>query len=85
MEQSKAIARIFSTNIPEMPPFRTWAALMIVKIGLSQRNWSASLVMDNLLNRFYYEYLSNYRDPFASGEKIPEPGRNFFGQLKYDF
>ena len=68
-----------------MPPFRTWAELMIVKIGLIQQKRSASPVMDNLLNRFYYEYLSYYRDPFASGGKIPEPGRNFFGQLKYNF
>jgi len=118
---AKPAAGIFSTNIPEMPPFRTWAALrysykwgfaeiggtgsgrqslvdtdlhetptsgyalMSIKIGLIHRKWSASVVIDNLLNQFYYEYLSYYRDPFASGEKIPDPGRNFFVQVKYNF
>jgi len=58
---------------------------MIVKIGLIQQKRSASPVMDNLLNGFYHEDISNYRDPFASGKKISEPGRNFLGQLKYNF
>jgi iron complex outermembrane receptor protein len=56
-----------------------------VKLGLLYRRWTASFVVDNLLNRFYYENLSYYRDPFASGVKIPEPGRNFLGQVKYSF
>ncbi len=117
----KPEAGVFNTNLPEMPPFRTWAALrythhwgfaeiggtgverqglvdtdlhetptagyglLNVKLGLLWRNWTASIVVDNLLNRFYYENLSYYRDPFASGVKIPEPGRNFFGQVKYGF
>jgi len=117
----KPEAGIFDTNLPEMPPFRTWAALrythhwsfaevggtgvgrqglvdtdlhetptagyglLNVKLGLLCRKWSASIMVDNLLNRFYYENLSYYRDPFASGVKIPEPGRNFFGQVKYSF
>jgi len=117
----KPEAGVFSTNLPEMPPFRTWAALrythhwgfvevggtgvgrqglvdtdlhetptpgyglMNAKLGLLLRKWTASLVVDNLLNRFYYENLSYYRDPFASGTKIPEPGRNFFAQVRYSF
>jgi iron complex outermembrane receptor protein len=117
----KQEAGVFSSTLPEMPPFRTWAALrythqwgfaeiggagvgrqelvdtdlnetptpgyglLNVKLGLLWRKWSASLVVDNLLNRFYYENLSYYRDPFASGVKVPEPGRNFFGQVKYRF
>ena len=59
--------------------------LLSVKLGLLCRKWTASIVVDNLLNRFYYENLSYYRDPFASGVKIPEPGRNFFAQVKYGF
>ena len=117
----KPEAGVFNTNLPEMPPFRTWAALryahkwgfaeiggtgvgrqglvdtdlhetptpgyglLNVKLGLLWRKWTASIVVDNLLNRFYYENLSYYRDPFASGVKIPEPGRNFFTQVKYSF
>ncbi len=117
----KPEAGVFSTNVPEMPPFRTWAALrythhwgfaevggtgvgrqglvdtdlhetptpgyglLNVKLGLLWRNWTASILVDNLLDRFYYENLSYYRDPFASGVRVPEPGRNFFGQLRYSF
>ncbi len=117
----KPEAGVFSTNLPEMPPLRTWVALrythhwgfaevggmgvwrqglvdtdlnettipgyglLNVKLGLLYRKWTASIVVDNLLNRFYYESLSYYRDPFASGEKIPEPGRNFFVQVRYSF
>lgn len=117
----KPQAGVFNTNLPEMPPFRTWAALrythrwgfaeiggtgvgrqglvdtdlhetptagyglLNVRLGLLWRKWTASVVVDNLLNRFYCENLSYYRDPFASGVKIPEPGRNFFGQVKYGF
>jgi iron complex outermembrane receptor protein len=118
---AKPEAGVLSTSLPEMPPFRTWAAvrythkwgfaevggtgvgrqgrvdsdlhetptagygLLDVKLGLLFQKWTASFVLDNLLNRFYYENLSYYRDPFASGVKIPEPGRNFFGQVKYSF
>jgi iron complex outermembrane receptor protein len=114
-------AGVFNTNVPEMPPFRTWAALRYMhhwgfaefggtgvgrqglvdtdlnetptpgygllnaKLGLLYQKWTASFVVDNLLDRFYYENLSYYRDPFASGVKVPEPGRNFFGQMKYSF
>jgi iron complex outermembrane receptor protein len=114
-------AGVFNTNLPEMPPLRTWAALrythrwgfvevggtgvgrqglvdtdlnetptpgyglLNAKLGVLYRKWTASFVVDNLLNRFYYESLSYYRDPFASGVKVPEPGRNFFGQVKYSF
>ncbi len=59
--------------------------LMDVKLGVSYGKLFASFVVDNLFNRYYYEYLSYFRDPFASGVKIPEPGRNFFGQLKVSF
>lgn len=56
-----------------------------MKLGLLCRKWTASIVVDNLPNRYDYESLSYYRDPFASGVKIPEPGRNLFGQVKYNF
>jgi iron complex outermembrane receptor protein len=56
-----------------------------VKLGLLWRKWAASIVVDNLLDRFYYENLSYYRDPFASGVKVPEPGRNFLAQVRYSF
>jgi iron complex outermembrane receptor protein len=53
------------------------------RIGFNFRKFSASFDIDNLLDRYYLEYLSYYRDPFASGVKIPEPGRTLFVQLRY--
>lgn len=60
-------------------------ALLNCKLGITHGRWSASFTLDNLLNRFYYEYLSYYRDPFAAGVKVPEPGRNVFAQVRYSF
>lgn len=121
MNDRKPEAGVMSTNLPEMPPLRTWAALryaykylfaevggtgvarqslvdrdlketptagyglMNLKLGVTYRKLNVSLAVDNLLNRFYYEHLSYYRDPFSSGVKVPEPGRNLFGQFKYSF
>jgi len=59
--------------------------LLNLKLGATYKKWSASFAVDNLTNRFYSEYLSYYRDPFAAGVKVPEPGRNFFAQLRYSF
>lgn len=59
--------------------------LLNVKLGFTYRKLSASFTVDNLLDHFYYEYLSYYRDPFAAGVKVPEPGRNVFAQLRYSF
>jgi iron complex outermembrane receptor protein len=60
-------------------------ALLNFKLGLTLRQWSASLTADNLLDRYYFEYLSYYRNPFGAGVKLPEPGRNLFVQLRYSF
>lgn len=117
----KPAAGVLDSNLPEMPPLRTWAALRYVHryafaelgaqgvarqrlvdtdlqetqtagygllntiLGFTYRKLNASFMVDNLLNRFYYENFSYYRDPFSAGVKIPEPGRNFFGQLRYSF
>jgi iron complex outermembrane receptor protein len=59
--------------------------LLNLKLGFTHRKLSGSFTVDNLVNRFYYEYLSYYRDPFAAGVKVPEPGRNVFAQLRYSF
>ena len=58
---------------------------MNVKLGVTYRQLYAGLMVDNLLNRYYYEHLSYYRDPFSAGVKVPEPGRNFFAQVKLSF
>lgn len=41
--------------------------------------------VENLFGRLYSEHLSYQRDPFRSGVKIPEPGRNVFVNLSYRY
>lgn len=59
--------------------------LLNTKIGVNHKNLYLSFVIDNLLNKYYYEHLSYHRDPDYAGVKVPEPGRNYFGQIRYNF
>ena len=72
-----------STDLRELPT--AGYALLNAKLGFTFKKLSASFNVDNLLDRFYYEHLSYYRDPFSAGVKIPEPGRSLFVQLRYSF
>jgi len=58
---------------------------MNVKLGANFKKLYAMFVVENLIDHYYYEHLSYYRNPFASGVKVPEPGRNYFAQVKYSF
>ena len=74
---------LVSSDLKEVPT--AGYGLLNIKLGFTHRKLSGSFTVDNLLNHFYYEHLSYYRDPFAAGVKIPEPGRNVFAQLRYSF
>ena len=52
-----------------------------VKVGGSVAGLQLTVGVWNLFNQTYYETLSYQRDPFRSGFKVPEPGRNFFVNL----
>jgi iron complex outermembrane receptor protein len=41
--------------------------------------------LDNLLGRDYYEHLSYQRDPFRSGVRVHEPGRNLYVNMAIGF
>ena len=41
--------------------------------------------IDNLFDKAYTEHLSYFRDPFASGIRVPEPGRFFYAKTNYRF
>ena len=56
-----------------------------IKAGLHIRRVNLTLGMANVLNRLYYEHCSYQRDPFRSGLRVPEPGRNLFTTLQYTF
>jgi iron complex outermembrane receptor protein len=50
------------------------------------RRWRAVTVtagVTNLFDRFYVDALSYLRDPFRSGARLPEPGRQWFATLTW--
>jgi iron complex outermembrane recepter protein len=53
--------------------------------GVNYKKLSLKLSLNNLFGRQYYEHLSYQRDPFRSGARIYEPGRNFFVNLSYRY
>jgi iron complex outermembrane receptor protein len=54
-----------------------------LKLGYRKPRYRIEGGVDNLLGREYSEYLSYARNPYASGIRLPEPGRNFFVNLSY--
>ncbi|MFA6318751.1 MAG: TonB-dependent receptor [Elusimicrobiota bacterium] len=56
-----------------------------LKAGVAYRGVSAYAGVSNLFDRHYYGHLSYLRDPFASGQKVPENGRNWYATLAYRF
>ena len=56
-----------------------------IKGGVSFKGASIRLGLNNIFGRTYYEHLSYQRDPFRSGARVFEPGRNFFVNLSYRY
>jgi iron complex outermembrane receptor protein len=56
-----------------------------LKVGLLVRGVTVMAGVSNLFNRMYYEHLNYLRDPFASGVRVPEPGRTFFLAAQYAY
>jgi iron complex outermembrane receptor protein len=59
--------------------------VMNLSVGSEYRNFRVSLNLNNLFDRKYFDYFSYRRDPFASGVKVPEPGRAFTVTAQYQF
>lgn len=55
------------------------------RAGINFNRISVAFGVHNVFDRFYYENLSYYRDPFRSGTRVYEPGRNVFINLSYRF
>jgi iron complex outermembrane recepter protein len=55
------------------------------KAGVHTKRMNVAFGVANVLNRLYYEHCSYQRDPFRSGLRVPEPGRNFFATFQYTF
>jgi iron complex outermembrane recepter protein len=56
-----------------------------LKTGLKVKGLAVNLTLGNIFGRTYYENLSYQRDPFRSGARVYEPGRNIFINLSYRY
>jgi iron complex outermembrane receptor protein len=56
-----------------------------LSLGARRRKLAFTLGIGNLFDKYYVEYLSYHRDPFRSGVRVPEPGRNIFANLAVRF
>ena len=56
-----------------------------LRAGIAFGDIGLNVGVENLFGRLYSEHLSYQRDPFRSGVKIPEPGRNVFVNLSYRY
>ena len=56
-----------------------------LRLGISFGNVTLNAGVENLFGRLYAQHLSYQRDPFRSGAKVFEPGRNVFVNLSYRY
>lgn len=56
-----------------------------LRAGINSGRFGLNAGLENLFGRLYSEHLSYQRDPFRSGVKLPEPGRNVFVNLSYRY
>jgi len=65
-------------------PTPSWTSVNL-RAGFAFKSARVSVGVANLLNRAYAEHLSYQRDPFRSGAKVLEPGRNVYVNLSAVF
>lgn len=56
-----------------------------IKAGANWGSWSLAGGVNNLFDIYYVTHLSYLRDPFTSGEKVPEVGAFAYTTLSYKF
>ncbi|MFN8066995.1 MAG: TonB-dependent receptor [Vicinamibacterales bacterium] len=62
----------------------SWAILNVTS-GVRRGRLVVTAGVANLLNAYYAEHLSYQRDPFRSGVRVQEPGRNVFTNVSWKF
>ncbi|MBE0616672.1 MAG: TonB-dependent receptor [Proteobacteria bacterium] len=60
-------------------------AITDLKAGYKHRSLALYAGVNNLFDRYYFTHLSYQRDPFSSGVKVPENGRNYYATLTYEY
>jgi iron complex outermembrane receptor protein len=59
--------------------------LVNARLGVTMRSARLWLALNNIFDARYVEHLSYFRDPFRSGVRVYEPGRNLFVNVEYRF
>ncbi len=60
-------------------------AIANLSAGLRRGRLSVTAGVANLFDRYFVEHLSYQRDPFRSGIRVAEPGRNLFSSVSWKF
>ena len=56
-----------------------------LRVGGQLKHLRLTLALDNVFNRLYLNHNSFRRDPYRTGARVPEPGRNLYASLAYRF
>ncbi len=70
-------------TVGETPTPSYWVTSL--RAGAEWRGAKLFVGLRNVFDRQYYEHLSYLRDPYASGVKVPEPGRTVYANAQYAF
>jgi len=58
---------------------------MDLRVGAQVQQLRLTIALDNVFDRLYLNYNSYQRDPYRTGARVPEPGRNVYASLAYRF
>ena len=56
-----------------------------LRVGGQLKHLRVTIALDNVFNRLYLNYNSYQRDPYRTGARVREPGRNVSANLSYRF
>jgi iron complex outermembrane receptor protein len=61
------------------------SAVANLTAGVRHSAWTVTVGVANVFDTYYVEHLSYQRDPYRSGVRVAEPGRNLFANLSWKF
>jgi iron complex outermembrane receptor protein len=56
-----------------------------LRVGGQMKSFRVTLDLDNVFNKLYVNYNSFQRDPYRTGVRVREPGRNLYASVSYRF
>jgi iron complex outermembrane receptor protein len=59
--------------------------VMNLRAGGQLKKVRVTVALDNVFNRLYVQHNSFQRDPYRTGVRVPEPGRNLYASVSYRF